>query len=129
MLHFINEKNITYMCMCDNNLSEDSAKSFLLEIKSLFLETFTQREIYGLTDNSLDTRFKDTLKGKMSYYNSNLNDSDSISKMKKAVNDFKDIVLETEQQLMERDQKLNLIGPKVENLRSESKVYYSGVNN
>ncbi|MFN6274904.1 MAG: hypothetical protein ACK4ZI_19160, partial [Microcystis sp.] len=33
--HYVNANNLTYMCMCDNKLSQDTAFCFLEEIKKL----------------------------------------------------------------------------------------------
>jgi vesicle-associated membrane protein 7 len=111
--------------MCDNKLTQDSAFSYLEEIRTLFLDTFTQKEIESAYSYTLNDKFREPIKGKMSYYNANLNESDKVSKLKKGVLDYKDTVLQATDVLMERGEKINLIVKKADNLRTESVNYYS----
>jgi hypothetical protein len=113
--------------MCDNKLTQESAFSYLEDIKTLFQDTFTPREIETAFAYSLNDRFKESIKGKMNYFNAHLNDSDKISKLRKGVNDYKDNILQANDVLMERGEKINLIVRKADNLRTESMNYYSSV--
>lgn len=125
--HYINSNNLTYMCMCDNKLSQDSAFAYLEEIKALFLDTLTPKEIDNAISYSLNDKFRDSIRGKMNYFNANLNESDSVSKLKKGVMEYKDNIIQANDILMERGEKINLIVRKAENMRGESMNYYSSV--
>ncbi len=125
--HYINANSITYMCMCDNKLSQDTAFSYLEEIKTLFTDTFSPKEIDSAISYSLNDRFKDSMKGKMNYFNANLNESDRVSQLKKGVMEYKDNVLQANDILMERGEKINLIVRKADNLRTESINYLKSV--
>jgi vesicle-associated membrane protein 7 len=115
------------MCLCDSKLSQESAFSYLEEIKTFFSDMFSSREIENAIAYSLNDKFKESIKGKMQYYNAHLNDSDKVSKMKKGVLEYKDIVLQANDVLMERGEKINLIVKKADGLRTESMNYYSSV--
>ncbi len=122
--HYINSNNLTYMCMCDKRLTQDTAFAYLEEIKKLFIDTFTEEEIKAAISYSLNDKFVTYIKGKMNYFNANLNDSDSVSKLKKGMNEYKDNILQANEILMERGDKINLIVKKAEKLRGESTTYY-----
>lgn len=126
--HYINVNFTTYMCMCDNKLSQDTAFSYLEEIRTLFTETFTPKEIDSAISYSLNDRFKDSIRGRMNYFNANLNESDKVSKLKQGVIDYKDNILQANDILMERGEKINLIVRKADNLRTESQNYLKGVH-
>lgn len=130
--HYINSTNyginLTFMCMCDNKLSQDTAFSYLEELKNQLIETFSTREIDTAIAYSLNDKFRESIKGKMNYYNAHLNDSDNVSKLKKGVIDYKDTVMQANDVLMERGEKINLIVKKADNLRQESVNYFGSVN-
>ena len=115
------------MCMCDDKLTPDSAFAYLEDLKSVFLKTFDYRTIESAYAYSLNEKFRENIKGKMNYYNANLNESDSVSQLKKGVMDYKDNILQANDVLMERGEKINLIVRKADNLRSESMNYYGSV--
>jgi vesicle-associated membrane protein 7 len=113
--------------MCDDKLTQDSAFAYLEDIKSSFIKAFTPKEIDSAYAYSLNEKFKENIKGKMNYYNANLNESDTVSKLKKGVLDYKDNILQANDILLERGEKINLIVRKADNLRTESMNYYSSV--
>jgi vesicle-associated membrane protein 7 len=125
--HYINSNNITYMCMCDNKLSQDTAFAYLEEVKTLFADTFTPKEIDSAISYSLNDRFRESIRGKMNYFNANLNESDKLAKLKKGVIEYKDNVLQANDILSERGEKINLIVRKADNLRTESVNYLKSV--
>lgn len=114
--------------MCDSNLNQNTAFSYLEDIKTLFLETFSKNQIDMAIAYSFNDKFKDSINEKMIYYNTNLNESDSVSRLKKGVLEYKDNILQANDILMERGEKINLIVKKADNLKIESKNYYGSVN-
>ena len=53
--HYIYENNLAYLCMSDNNLREEVAFSFLIDVKRKFLSMYTDNQIlefhaYQLTE-------------------------------------------------------------------------------
>jgi len=110
--------------MSDSSLNQDSAFSYLEDLRTLFLDTFTSDQISAAISYSLNDKFKDSIRNKMNYYNTNLNDSDSVSKLKKGVFEYKDNILQANDILMERGDKINMMVKKADNLRTESANYY-----
>ncbi len=113
--------------MCDRRLNQESAFAYLDEIKTVFHNVFSQKEINASISYALNDKFKDNIKEKMNYYNSNLNESDNISKLKKGMIEFKDNVLEANEVLMERGEKIQLMVKKADNLVTESINYLGKV--
>ena len=113
--------------MCDSILNQETAFSYLEEIKTVFLDTFTAEQIESAISYSLNEPFNDRIKERMIYYNSNLNNSDSVARLKRGMLEYKDNMLEANDILMERGEKINLIVKKADNLRTESKNYYGSV--
>jgi len=126
--HYVNSNGLTYMCMCDNKLSQETAFAYLEELKTLFHDTFTPREIEAAISYSLNDRFKDAIRGKMNYFNSNLNDSGNLAKLKKGLDEYKNNILQANDILQERGEKIQIIVKKADNLRAESVNYYSSVS-
>lgn len=124
--HYINNGGLIYMCMCDHQITQDTAFSYLEEIKTLFLDTFSPKEIENAIGYCFDEGFRDSIRGKMNYYNANLNESNKVAKLKKGVFEYKDTVLQANDVLMERGDKLSLIIRKADNLRTESQKYLYG---
>lgn len=115
------------MCMCDNNLHQESAFSYLEETKTLFLDTFPQKHIDAAIAYSFNEKFKESIRRQMIYYNTNLNESDTVSRLKKGMLEYKDNILLANDVLMERGEKINIMVKKADNLKIESKNYYGSV--
>ena len=113
--------------MSDGHLNQETAFSYLDDIKTLFLDTFSTKQIESAISYSLNEGFNESIKEKMTYYNSNLNNSDSVARLKRGVMESKDNMLQANDILMERGEKINLIVKKADNLRTESKNYYGTV--
>lgn len=61
------------------------------------------------------------------YFNTHLDDSDSVARLKKGIIEYKDTVLQTAEVLGERGEKINLIVKKADGLRTESVNYFKTV--
>jgi vesicle-associated membrane protein 7 len=111
--------------MCDKKLTQTSAFAYLDEIRSLFINTFSQKEIDTAISYTLNDKFKESIKTKQTYYNNNLNESDKVAQLEKGVKAYKDSVIDANEVLNLRGEKINLIVKKADNLRNESKTYYT----
>ena len=73
---------------------------------------------------SFNTEFKDVLKGKLEYYNSKAEKSkDSINKLKESIVETKGVLLNSQDILGQRGDKVNLIVQKADLLRMDSNSY------
>jgi hypothetical protein len=124
--HYVNHYGITYMCMSDSKISQDTAFAFLEEVKTLFTDIFTPQQIEKAIAESLNSQFKDHLRSRQAYYNANLNESDNIAKLKKHVIEYKDNILEADEELNKRGEKITLVLKKAEDMRTESVKYKYG---
>lgn len=114
------------MCMCDVKFPATSAFNFLEEIKSQFLKTFGPLDLDNAYSYSLNTSFSKEIKHKMERYNKNHEyNGDSLAKLKKGVMDQSALLLQTNELMTQRGEKINLVVKKAETLKRESENYYS----
>jgi hypothetical protein len=116
------------MCLCDKQFPQDTAFAFLEDLRKMFLDTFSPKELENAIAYSLNTSFKDKIKGRMDYYNRNLGVGDSMTQLKKGVMDMKNDVLDASDVLSVRGEKINLIVKKADSLRQESSSFYKSVS-
>ena len=109
-LSYINENNLTYLSMSDAKYPNEFIFSYLEDIQSKFKEKYTQTQIDEALSYSFNTEFKDVLKGKLEYYNSKAEKSkDSINKLKESIVETKGVLLNSQDILGQRGDKVNLI--------------------
>ena len=123
-IFYINENGISYLIMTDYKYSKGAALSCLESIKKEFLSSFADVDLDTVEEFGLEKEFKPKLKMKYEYYNENkevINEStqkllDEIFKMKEDVINASDL-------LNEREDKLNTVNNKAENLAENSYKY------
>jgi hypothetical protein len=115
------------MCLGEKQFPQETAFAFLEDLRKMFLDSFTPKELENAIAYSLNTSFKDKIKGRMDYYNRNINQGDSITQLKKGVMDMKNDVLDASDVLSARGEKINLIVKKADSLRQESSSFYKSV--
>lgn len=121
---YINENNLTYLSMSDAKYPNEFIFSYLEDIQSKFKEKYTQTQIDEALSYSLNTEFKDVLKGKLEYYNNKAEKSkDSINKLKESIVETKGVLLNSQDILGQRGDKVNLIVQKADLLRMDSNSY------
>lgn len=113
--------------MCDNKYPQESAFGFLEEIKNQFIKNFSSKEIEGAVSFSFNALFSGIMKKKMEYYNKNIDNGDSLARLKKGVMDQQGMLMETTETLNQRGEKINLVVKKAETLRHESETFYGNV--
>ena len=121
---YINENNLTYLSMSDAKYPNEFIFSYLEDIQSKFKEKYTQTQIDEALSYSFNTEFKDVLKGKLEYYNNKTEKSkDSINKLKESIVETKGVLLNSQDILGQRGDKVNLIVQKADLLRMDSNSY------
>ncbi len=108
-----------------DDLNFDIAFLFLEEIKELFLITFSTEEINFALDHGFNMRFRGIIKQKIDEMK--YQESDKIEKLKKILYEAKDEILQTDDIINDRTEKLNMIIKKVDNLKSDSFTYINWV--
>ena len=61
--HYINEYNVTVLCMTDKKMEKRLAFAFLQDVKKTLLEAYSTRELQLASQNSL-TAFRDQIRDK-----------------------------------------------------------------
>ena len=100
--HYINQDNITYLCMT-SNFPEDIAFGFLVDVQKQFIETYDYDKILSAT--SYNTCPQKTQTGQII----------------KDLIDAKSTAVENIEKLISRDQKMNIIVAKSDTLNTQSR--------
>ena len=117
-IHYINQDNLTYLCMT-SNFPEDVAFAFLLEVKKNFLEKYNYKTIMESKSYAFED-FNPKLKQLMEFYNKCPQKTQNGELIKNLV-DAKNIAMENVEQLIERDGKINITVLKSDRLNDQSK--------
>ena len=117
-IHYINQDNITYLCIT-SNFPDDIAFAFLLDVQKKFLEKNNYKIIMSSQSYALED-FNSTLKSLMEYYNKCPQKTKNGEIIKNLI-DAKSIVMENVEKLIDRDGKLGITVLKSERLNDQSK--------
>ena len=110
--------------MSDVKYPNEFAYKFLEEIKTKFLSKFTTKQVEDALAYSLNADFKDTISERMDYYNNEAEKStETIQKLKDSIIDTKGVLLNSQELLGQRGEKVNLIVQKADLLRMETNSY------
>lgn len=118
------------MCLCNSDYPKETAFIYLENLHTQLTTTFTEEEINNLRPYSkfyMD-KFTPIIKDKMLYYNQNPDANDSLRDLKNEVLQYRENVIKSYENLMEREDKINLVVKKADSLKQESGVYYGSVS-
>ena len=126
LFHYISNDNLIYMCMAENNYPIDTAFEFLDVIKENFEKTFTKIEINQAYAYSFNNKFKYIIQSKMNYYNEHTltKNENQLNLLKEGLINTKTELLNSQKILDERNEKMELIVSKAENMKNDSSIYY-----
>lgn len=116
--HYINEYNITYLCMTEN-FPEYLAFAFLTDVQKSFIQKYDYDKIASFCAYQL-SEFDKTLSSLITYYNScptKTNTGEIIQELVEA----KNIAIENIETVLGRDEKLNILAVKGERLNNQSR--------
>ena len=123
-IFYINENGVTYLIMTDVKYSKGAALSCLESIKKEFLSSFADVDLEKVEEFGLDKEFKPKLKMKYEYYNENKDViNESTQKLLDEIFKMKEDVLNASDLLNEREEKLNTVNNKAEQLAESSYKY------
>jgi len=66
--HYINENNITYLCMTEASFSKRVAFVYLADVQEKFLKKYTNETINSVMNYGLNSSFAEILKGRMVFF-------------------------------------------------------------
>jgi len=115
------------MCLRNKNFPDKTAFAFLEDIKDDFFQNVPEVDYLTAIPNGLNAKFRPTIKSRMEYFRKNPQDIDKLSLLKQTLNDSKNEILQTDDILNTRSEKINLIVDKAENIKTESRSYYDWV--
>lgn len=117
-IHYINAEGITYLSLSEE-LNDENAFAFLNDIKRKLLKTNQIESLLSMNAFGLSNTFTDTLTQYMIYYNTHplTTKGDEIIT---ELNEAKDALIENMESLIDRDNKMNMIVSKSENLNTFS---------
>ena len=116
--HYINQDNLTYLCMT-SSFPEDIAFGFLIDVQKQFIEMYDYDKILSATSYVLES-FQEKLKKLMAYYNTCPQKTQTGQSIKDLI-DAKSTAVENIEKLISRDQKLNIIVAKSDALNTQSR--------
>jgi vesicle-associated membrane protein 7 len=111
------ERDLTYLCIC-KNLNEDVAFSFINDLKKSFLKKYDQNTILGAYAYQLRD-FVEEMKNLIKFYEENPNHSKTTVLLNN-LNDTAGILRESVEELLDRNEKMNIIAQKSKHLKSTS---------
>jgi vesicle-associated membrane protein 7 len=115
------------MCLREKNYPSKAAFLFLEDIKDRFFQLFSEIDYRTAIPNGLNARFRETLKNRMEYFRKNYDQEDKLGELRKTLNESRNEIMQTDDALSVRSEKITLIVNKAENIKTESKSYYSWV--
>ena len=113
--HYLNENGITYLCMSEN-YNDELSFSFLFDLKKIFLQKYNLNSIQYFSAYELEN-FNKIINQLLAYYST----LPKLSKSKdiiKSLSETKNILVENIDNIFGRDEKINIVAIKEENLNN-----------
>ncbi|CAD1476739.1 unnamed protein product, partial [Heterotrigona itama] len=115
LFHYICEDNIIYMCITDNDYQKSKAFLYLAEIKGRFLAVYGQ-DVQTALPYAMNTDFARTLASTMKHYNESNHKVDVLDSVLGDLDELKDIMSKSIDNVAMRGERLELLVNKTENL-------------
>lgn len=126
LIIFINENNITYLIMTDNQFPKETGLACLQSIQKEFETQYPGRDFDGEMNFGLDDEFKQKLRMKFDYFNENSDiKSEQAGKLREQLVAFHKDVVEASGLLDERGQKIKVLDEKADSLSRDSSTFYN----
>ena len=123
--YYDDDDDITYLTIAEN-MKEESAFSFLAEVKKKFLKKYDMKIIKGSFAYQLRD-YNDDLKTIVKFCEDNPDHTRTASLIS-SLNDTTEILRESVEKLLDRNEKLNIIAQKSKNLKNTSEDISKMVN-
>lgn len=115
--HYEDENDVTYMCI-SRDMKEEVVFSFLSDVKKKFLKKYDLKTISNSFAYQL-REFSDDLRGLVKFYEENPTHT-KTGILLNNLNETTEILRESVEKLLERNEKINIIAQKSKNLRNTS---------
>ena len=137
-IYYLNDKIVTYLVLCSKDINGDAVLALLECINSTFNKRITVQEFtkYEHADESeqelyFQKAFGDYLSGMLREFKAedflNNQEENTVALLKNQVNEFGKIIIEAQEELFKRDEKIHNLTYKSEVLRNDS-IQFSSVS-
>ena len=125
-IHYRNENDITYLVMADQTYPKAAVIGCLDSIQNEFKKKYSTYNFDTTPSYELNQEFGSILKNKFIFYNTNKDVTDEqLNSLKEKLIVMKDKIIETNDLLKDRGDKINLIVKKAETLQDTSRSFYT----
>lgn len=124
--HVIVDDGLIYLCMADEDFGKRRPYAFLEEIRQRFVNSSLKQR--ALTAYAYEFRrdFGQVLSSQMTLFSDPSHDeTDQISKVRREVNEVKDVMTQNIEKVLERGEKIDVLVGKAEELDHSSQVFHS----
>lgn len=123
--HVIVDDGLVYLCMADEDFGKRQPYAFLEEIKRRFVNSSLKQRAISAHAYEFRRDFGQVLASQMSLYSDpGYDESDQISKVRKEVNEVKDVMTQNIEKVLERGEKIDVLVGKTEELDHSSQVFH-----
>lgn len=123
--HVIVDDGLVYLCMADEDFGKRQPYAFLEEIKRRFVNSSLKQRAISAHAYEFRRDFGQVLVSQMSLYSDpGYDESDQISKVRREVNEVKDVMTENIEKVLERGEKIDVLVGKAEELDQSSQVFH-----
>ncbi|RMX58569.1 hypothetical protein pdam_00006409 [Pocillopora damicornis] len=123
--HVIVDDGLVYLCMADEDFGKRQPYAFLEEIKRRFVNSSLKQRAISAHAYEFRRDFGQVLASQMSLYSDpGYDDSDQIAKVRKEVNEVKDVMTQNIEKVLERGEKIDVLVGKTEELDHSSQVFH-----
>ncbi|XP_065058360.1 vesicle-associated membrane protein 7-like [Rhopilema esculentum] len=124
LFHYIIEKQITYLCITDDDFERSKAFSFLSEVKKRFLRTYQARAQTALP-YAMQSEFSRVLASQMRHYSDPMTsrETSSMTRVEEELDELKGIMVKNIDSIVQRGERLELLVEKTEDLNATSLTF------
>lgn len=123
--HVIVDDGLVYLCMADEDFGKRQPYAFLEEIKRRFVNSSLKQRAISAHAYEFRRDFGQVLASQMSLYSDpGFDESDQIAKVRKEVNEVKDVMTQNIEKVLERGEKIDVLVGKTEELDHSSQVFH-----
>lgn len=123
--HVIVDDGLVYLCMADEDFGKRQPYAFLEEIKRRFVNSSLKQRAISAHAYEFRRDFGQVLASQMSLYSDpGYDESDQITKVRKEVNEVKDVMTQNIEKVLERGEKIDVLVGKTEELDHSSQVFH-----
>ena len=121
-IFYKNDSLITILCATDLNYPSSTAYDFLIDLVNIFRKEYKEEEIRQAYSYAYNKSFKNIIKQKVNYYNTNLDSKDltNLDRLKDSLIDMKNNLLDTVEHLSKRENQLSHNVDKAADLEKET---------